>query len=88
MSELRDKVREEIGDIIREHFDDEEITDLILEIEGLAIVDRESQIKISISCGRSTDYADEYWIEDKNGEPIDASDFGERDGDYIKEEKE
>ena len=40
-----------------------------------AIRNRRNQIRISISCGRSTDYVEEYWIEDMDGKVIRPWDF-------------
>lgn len=60
--------------------------DEILSIPEIAIVDRDKQIKISISCGRSTDYVDEYWIEDAEGNVLRPWDFGsDRVGIWVKE---
>ena len=47
----------------------------MLERLATAIKDRGNRIRISISCGRSTDYTDEYWIEDMDGNVIKPWDF-------------
>lgn len=90
MSEIRERIREQIAFIAskvkRGNIGTFDCADQILSIPEIAIVDRDKRIKISISCGRSTDYADEYWIADVEDNPIFPSDFGSaRVGIWVKE---
>jgi len=50
-------------------------------LQRLADALRNRRIRISISCGRSTDYVDEYYITDMDGKVIQPWDFpGEWNG--------
>ena len=72
--ELREKIQTLEFDF---GFLTDEEADLILKAckeKGLAFVG-EVGITVGISCGRSTDYVDEYWIEDAAGNHIYATDF-------------
>lgn len=40
-----------------------------------AVKNKSNRIKISISCGRSTDYTEEYWIEDMDGKHLHPWEF-------------